>query len=187
MTKLTQKAIRNTFMELLKTKSLDKVTVKDIVESCEINRNTFYYYYSDIYELLEDVFKAETDKVTDEDKPCTTFYEEYIRCATLIIQYKQAIIHIYNSKSRDVLENYIETIARYLVRQFVVKQAQGKIITEADLNYICDFYSYSIIGTTLHWIQEGMPPYREDLIKRGAEAFEVTIESLIQYYSVHEQ
>lgn len=184
MTKLTKKAIKNSFMELLRTRSLDKVTVKDLVENCEINRNTFYYYYGDIYELLEDVFQEETEKVMGEE-PCTTFYEEYVRCANLIIGYKEAIIHIYQSKSKNVLENYIETITRYLVGRFVEKAAQGHTMTEENLNYICDFYSYSIIGTTLHWISEGMPPYRENLIKRSAESFEVTIEHMIEFYSMH--
>ena len=185
MSKFTKKAIKFSFLELLKTKSLDKVTVKDIVESCEINRNTFYYYYTDIYDLLEDVFQEETEKVMGEEASCPTFYEEYLRCAELILGYKEAIIHIYQSRSKDVLENYIETITRYLVRQFVEKAAQGYTMTEENLNYICDFYSYSIIGTTLNWIKEGMPPYREDLIKRCAQSFEVTIESMVCFYSVH--
>lgn len=120
-----------------------------------------------------------------EEASCPTFYEEYLRCAELILGYKEAIIHIYQSRSKDVLENYIETITRYLVRQFVEKAAQGYTMTEENLNYICDFYSYSIIGTTLNWIKEGMPPYREDLIKRCAQSFEVTIESMVCFYSVH--
>ncbi len=184
MTKLTKKAIKSSLLELLKIKSLDKITVKDVVESCEINRNTFYYYYSDIYELLEDVFEEETKKVTEEENPCTTFYEEYLRCATLILGYKEAIIHIYQSKSKDVLEKYIETITRYLVRGFVEKAAKGCSINEENIAYICDFYSYSIIGTTLHWIHDGMPPYREDLIKRCADSFEVTIDNMIGFYSI---
>jgi len=183
MSKLTKKVIQESFLELLKTKSLDKVTVKDLVEKCQINRNTFYYYYRDIYDLLEHVFEDETEKVMEEEKPCTTFYEEYLQCATLILGYKEAIIHIYHSRSKKLLENYIETISKYLVRRFVERAAKGHRMTEENLNYICDFYSYSIIGTTLHWIQEGMPPYREDLINRSARSFEVTIEDMIRLYS----
>ena len=48
MSQFTKKAIVETFLELLKEHSLDKITVKDIVEKCGINRNTFYYYYQDI-------------------------------------------------------------------------------------------------------------------------------------------
>lgn len=186
MTKLTRKAIQSSFLELLRTKSLDKITIKDLVERCEINRNTFYYYYRDIYDLLEHVFEEETEKIMKEEKPCTTFYEEYLRCATLILGYKEAIIHIYHSKSKHILEEYIETITKYLVCCFVQKAAQGHTMTEENLKYVCDFYSYSIIGTTLHWIHEGMPPYREDLINRSARSFEVTIEDMIRLYSEQE-
>ena len=44
MAKFTKQAIMNCLLELLNTKQLDKITVKDICEICEINRNTFYYY-----------------------------------------------------------------------------------------------------------------------------------------------
>ncbi|MBR6784802.1 MAG: TetR family transcriptional regulator, partial [Clostridia bacterium] len=50
----TKKLISSTFVELLSTKPFDRITIKDIVDACGINRNTFYYYYSDIYDLLEE-------------------------------------------------------------------------------------------------------------------------------------
>ena len=56
MAKFTKKAIMLSLLELLKTKSIDKVTVKDICDECEINRNTFYYYYKDIYDVLNSIF-----------------------------------------------------------------------------------------------------------------------------------
>ena len=63
MAQFTKKAIRKTFMELLEEKPLDKITVKDIVERCDINRGTFYYYYSDIFALVEDVFETELEQI----------------------------------------------------------------------------------------------------------------------------
>ena len=66
MSQFTKKAIVETFLELLKEHSLDKITVKDIVEKCGINRNTFYYYYQDIYDLIDDVFDIETKKVLED-------------------------------------------------------------------------------------------------------------------------
>ena len=45
MAKFTRKAIMQTFLHILKNKPLDRITVKDICEQCEINRNTFYYYF----------------------------------------------------------------------------------------------------------------------------------------------
>lgn len=51
MLQLTKKAIVNSFIKLLNEKPLDKITVKNIAEDCGINRNTFYYHFSDIREL----------------------------------------------------------------------------------------------------------------------------------------
>ena len=65
MPTFTKNAIRETFIELLKKKFIDKITVKDIVEECGINRNTFYYYYADIYELMEDVKDYEPKTALD--------------------------------------------------------------------------------------------------------------------------
>ena len=59
MAQFTKQAIINSFLKLLEETPLDKITVKDIVEDCGINRNTFYYYYHDIYALLEELFSDE--------------------------------------------------------------------------------------------------------------------------------
>ena len=52
MAKFTRKAIMQTFLHILKNKPLDRITVKDICEQCEINRNTFYYYFIYVPEII---------------------------------------------------------------------------------------------------------------------------------------
>ena len=41
----TKLAIVDTFWQLLEEKSYHKITVQDIVDRCQVNRNTFYYYF----------------------------------------------------------------------------------------------------------------------------------------------
>lgn len=48
-----KEAIAKAFMEISKTKSVDKITVKDLVEACHISRQTFYYHFQDILEVIE--------------------------------------------------------------------------------------------------------------------------------------
>ena len=47
MASFTKKAIRDSFVKLLNEKSLSQITIRDIVDDCGVNRNTFYYYYQD--------------------------------------------------------------------------------------------------------------------------------------------
>ena len=42
MASFTRKAIMEAFLGLLEERPLSKITVKDIVEACGINRNPFY-------------------------------------------------------------------------------------------------------------------------------------------------
>ena len=56
MAQFTKTAIIESFLRLLETRSIEKITVKDIVEDCGVNRKTFYYYFKDIYDLTESVF-----------------------------------------------------------------------------------------------------------------------------------
>ena len=60
MASFTRKAIMASFVKLLEERPLSKVTVKDIVEDCGINRNTFYYHFEDIPSLIEAIVREET-------------------------------------------------------------------------------------------------------------------------------
>ena len=48
----TKLLIKNTFLDLIKTKNIDKITVKAICDSANINRGTFYYHYLDVADLV---------------------------------------------------------------------------------------------------------------------------------------
>ena len=43
MSSFTKDAIKKTLLQLLNERPLAQITVKDIVQTCGINRNTFYY------------------------------------------------------------------------------------------------------------------------------------------------
>ena len=45
--------IAGKFAELTLEKSVDKITVKDIVEACHITRQTFYYHFQDLIDVID--------------------------------------------------------------------------------------------------------------------------------------
>ena len=185
MSKHTHGAIIDSFWMLLEEKSLDKISVKDIIETAQINRNTFYYHFDDIYALLDTVFREEAVKFQEESEEDSSFYEEYCRAAGLFCRYRSAIIHIYNSKSREVLNRYMKAAADHFVSRFVKEAAKGTGLSGEGLSYIINFYSYAIVGNTMQWVEKGMPEYRKDLLLTISESFEATIDIMIQDYVDH--
>ena len=49
----TRNEIKTAFVLLLDERPFTKITVKDVVLKCGVNRNTFYYYFRDLPDLAE--------------------------------------------------------------------------------------------------------------------------------------
>ena len=65
MAVLTKKALAAALKERLKTNTLDNIRVKDIAEDVGVNRQTFYYHFTDIYALVEWMFEEEAKKIEE--------------------------------------------------------------------------------------------------------------------------
>lgn len=48
----TKKKLRDELLRLMQTKSVNEITAKELAELADVNRGTFYFHYSDIYDLL---------------------------------------------------------------------------------------------------------------------------------------
>lgn len=60
----TRAKIIDVFLELMAEKKWDKITVKEICGKAAITRGTFYQYFSDIYDLMEQIQDALLEDVT---------------------------------------------------------------------------------------------------------------------------
>ena len=54
-TDYTQQQLQDSLIDLLEEESFDKITIKQIVDQCHLNRSTFYRYYEDKYDLLQQI------------------------------------------------------------------------------------------------------------------------------------
>lgn len=62
MSQTTKRALAASLKKLLSDKPLDKITVTDIAEDCGVNRQTFYYHFQDIYDLVEWIYTSEAHR-----------------------------------------------------------------------------------------------------------------------------
>lgn len=58
-------AIKRAFLSLIEKKPYNKITVREITEAADVNRSTFYRYYLDIYDLLEQIEREIIEDVRD--------------------------------------------------------------------------------------------------------------------------
>lgn len=48
--------LADSLRKLMVTKPLSKISIREITEDCGVNRQTFYYHFHDIFDLLEWMF-----------------------------------------------------------------------------------------------------------------------------------
>lgn len=99
----TKNAIRRSFIELLAERPFDKISVRDIAERSEVTRNTFYYYYTDIYALAEDVFESEIEKLSERVEGYESWQKAFLTATSFAAENKRMILHLHNSAHSDIL------------------------------------------------------------------------------------
>ena len=169
--KYTKNLIREVFIKMLNEKPLDKITVTDIAKKCEINRNTFYYHYQDIYEILTEIFQKEIQKVIDEYNDTLSWEESFLLAAEFALENKRAIYHIYNSVRREELEDYIYNVAGNIMTRYVEKKSEEIPASEGDKNLIATFYQSALTEMVLRWIEGGMEEDTDIIIRRIGQLF----------------
>lgn len=179
MAAFTQKAIVMTFMELLDEKAIEKITVKEIVENCGINRNTFYYHFDGIPALVEYIMKTETERVMRADDDFDSWVEGFIAGAQFCKENKRRVYHIYNSTAREEIERYLNQIATRVMTKYVEKASAEKNINPEDKHLILIFYRSALVGTALDWLDSGMKYDYEVAIRRLGMMLEGQLEEAL--------
>ncbi len=162
----TKKKIREEFIKILNERPLNKITVKDIASACEINRNTFYYYYTDVYALLSELFQTELQIVTDEYNDTFSWEESFIVATKFALENKIAINHVYNSIQREELEDYIYNVSGHVMNRYVEKLSDGISASSGDKKLISSFYQCALTEMVLRWIASGMKEDPDTIVRR---------------------
>ena len=182
MSQMTKKSMAASLKKMLSQKPLDKIKVIDITEDCEVNRQTFYYHFKDIYDLLEWVYTNEATRALEGKKTYDTWQQGFTQILEYILENKPFVINTFNSVSREYLERYLYNEIHLLMMGIVVEKAEGIPIRENDMEFIADFYKYAFVGLLLDWIKKGMKENPIDITTRLNKLICGNIEGALEQY-----
>lgn len=169
MANFTQKAIKESLLKLLNERPLNKISVKDIVEDCGINRNSFYYHFQDIPSLLEEMIMDESTSIISEFPEI----ESLDKCVEVVtdfaIKNKTAVFHIYNSVSRDVYEHYLKNVCHHVVTKYLETAFGDSQVSNEDREIGIHLIECLLFGLVIDWLEHGMNADAPKDIKRVCE------------------
>jgi AcrR family transcriptional regulator len=181
MASSTQKYIIAAFVEILGERSMDKVTVIDITRRCGVNRNTFYYHFHDIYELLDLIFKNEIERlvgISQNEYP--SWQESFCEGISWCMENSTAIYNIYRSSGRDRLEQYFIQAGKISAARYIHMKTQGREIGQQQVEDLGRLLGAAITGLVIEWVNGGMMGDPCAYIERVADLMDGCIEGAIK-------
>jgi len=179
----TKEALAEALKKMLAIKPIDKITVKDLVEECGVNRQTFYYHFDDVYDLLEWVFEEDANRVLPSEIGTDIVSERWRECVRIYFHYllenRSMVLNIFNSQNRSYMLRYYRDRLRGCVHGFAVIVSEGKNIDWADLEYVVDFYVNGVVGLISMWLDNNMELPPEYTQERLMQMLEGSVEEML--------
>ena len=156
MAHATKQLLSNSLKKLLTKKTLDKITVTELAEDCKVNRQTFYYNFQDIYDLLDWTLEQERQQLLSSD----AFGEDTLKNWDILLAYlktnKTFILNTYHSLAHPLLEKTLKNDIRPLVEIAVSRYAEESSISEADKALIVKIYTLAFVGILREWLNNDL-------------------------------
>ncbi len=165
MAKDTRQRLATSFKELLSKKSIEKITISDLTNSCGINRQTFYYYFTDIYDLMRWIYLTESEAAVSGKNTYTTWQEGLLRVFNYLSENKDFVMRTQSTGNQYILEDFLSIHVDSVVINVVREFSKAHTISTESVNYIIAFYRYAVSGMILGWVKSGMKETPETMVK----------------------
>lgn len=165
----SKKLIRQAFMELLKEKPFEKITVTDIVNRAEINRSTFYAHYPDVMGLLDEI-----------QEEIISFFEQYLRKVNFSdllenpTHYLRLIIKMANENEElyrllsnsNVAVKQMENMKKMLAERIMSTiEIPERYLNSFEFEFAVRFFIGGFIDVYTQWLKDEIDCTMEDIIQ----------------------
>lgn len=172
--------IENSFIDLLKTTPLRKITVTKLCENAQINRVTFYKHYLDVYDLYEKSVSDLIGRSAEEMK--RRFEKNNLKDAI------RGVFRVISENAESYRLLFSENVDSYYKSKSIetavdkLSETDVKIadIGEREYAYLKSFLCFGGGGVLLAWLRGGQKESAED----AADFLYNFIRRLMATYSV---
>jgi probable dihydroxyacetone kinase regulator len=161
-------AIISSFKELLNKQCIHKITVKQICEHCNVNRQTFYYYFTDIMDIFKSIIFEELTGEIAQNRNFENWTGGFLATMDYMKRNSKMILHVYNSSYWSEANMYFTNFSNKLLDDVVMEceEKLGVKLSDTDQMFIVNFYRHVFNGLIIDWISQGMITDPEIILKK---------------------
>lgn len=127
-------------------------------KDCGINRNSFYYHFQDLPQLLETVIIESADEIISRIPESFSLEEGLTTVLERLVENKRAIRNIWASPDRAFYEQNLMRVCNYVVSRYIACRSVDLLRTlpEEELALLVDFCQCELFGQVTNWLNQNM-------------------------------
>lgn len=178
----TKKALSQALKKRMETKPFSKITIQEIILDCGINRNTFYYHFQNMQDLLRWMLRHEAIDIVKRYDLAT----DYESAILFVIDYLEQNQHMLNCLSDSVgcdeLKRYLQDDFTEIIESVISLEetAAGARLPEDHRKLLISFYREGISGLIIDYLHGGIDLTKEKAVQYIADIFRLTLPQIIR-------
>lgn len=181
MTEQTKKLLSKSFKNFLNKKSLNKITIKDIVDDCKLTRQTFYYHFQDIYALLEWTYNEEIGNLLL-DPQNKSLSETMKTIMSYINENKYMFKNTLQSIGREDFEKIIYPDLHKFNKHMIKNSYDSMALPDEKFDFLANMLTSTIISIIIKWVNEGMSKNIHHCVEMLSKTISVATFSVLEEY-----
>jgi len=145
----TEFRLAETLKVMMSEVPLDSISVTTLTKKCHVNRQTFYYHFHDIYDLLTLVFLNEQIPGLDDAKSITQLIENIFTYYSKNHGFVDATI---NSAGKELFQEFIYNACNKTILRFVNAVNDSKKLHINDRKAIARFYALAYSNSIVYYL-----------------------------------
>ena len=163
----TCQAISGALKQLMTQKPLERITVAEIMDTCGMRRQHFYYYFTDIYDLLRWTFEKEALELLQQQQGVSPWQNGFLHLFQYINQNRAVCLCALDSLGKESLKRLLEadvsSIVDRAVRQTTVENGLPAHSPEVEV-VIC-LVTIMMAGAVESWLRGELTQTPEELTR----------------------
>jgi len=162
---ITKRAMGNALKKLMETKPLQTITVSDITNDCGYHRQTFYYHFADIDELLKWTFDKDVAEFLSSNEPPKTWQDTLRLLFAFLSENKSFCLSVYYSLGRDtILKGFSETVSA-VIHSVIINICGTTLINPENADFLTTMTTGGFISLVEQWLTGNLKWSSEEIVE----------------------
>lgn len=140
--------------EMMRSRAIEDISVKEICSACKISRQTFYKYFKDKYEIPGKIFYQVIKHVLETVDYSKPWYHSIAQMMKLMQDDKSFYINAVKYTGQN---STLESMDHYIFLGYIHEaKKKSELVLDDDFIFAIRYNAHAATGCTLDWIKNGM-------------------------------